>query len=428
MLTLTSIADLATAISTATAVLAFTVARTPIVAEVAVAAYAITLDEIDLGTDAAALGIEVGAGISGYGIPAGAVVASISGNSVFSDLTFTATGDGSAVTFAPPVSAVTVTARSYDAVRIASVVLGGSGASRTVTVTPATGKSGRATIEVKATVGDEEAIETFLLTITAAVTAYTVPASWEAQEVGPVIDLGEQGEKGTATYMAPYPACKTIGNAAYRPAAGVSFGSTGMVVGTVKIEPKSADADGMALVTIGLIPIEKSEDTDSEGEPVQVTYRRRWENIDKPLNTAPIYFDGAQALSEPDLVDIEMWRQEPEPTLKRAFKYQKDKAIVTLSAKGQHFAKKLQRGGESYFFAYPVVSRVGITRQGLDSSTMMNKFYKAPPGFPKNKYPAGWFWVGIEDDSEQYGRTGPIEGTVSFRGVSAADRDLYRKG
>lgn len=428
-ITITAIPDQVTAINTATGAIAFTVARSPIVATVPALAYLATGTVIDLGTDAAALGVEVGSGLSGHGIPSGALVDSITGDTVTSDLAFTADGDGTAITFAPPISGVTVTARSYDPVRIASVVLGGSGATRTVTVTPATAKSGRATIEVKAVAGSQSATETFLLTTTPAVGTYTVPGTWEAQEIGPVLDVDEFGEKGTLTFIAPYPACKTVGNAAYRPNPGVAIaGLAGMVVGTVKIEPKSAVGDGVALVTITLVPPEKSEGTDSEGEPIAVHFRCRWENEMKPINTADIYVSGAQQLTDEDLYDIEMWKQEPNSTLRRAYKFREELEVKELSPHAQHYADKVKGGTESYPLAYPVVSKVGLTKLSLAFATSMNKVYPAPPGFPKDTYPPGWLWVGCEDDRDQYGRTGPKEGTVSFRGVSEVDGDFYKGG
>lgn len=428
-ITLTPILDQVVALNTPTPPLAFTVARPPIVVEVAAAAFVSGDTLITLPSDAEALGIEVGSEISVVGIPTGAVVVSISGNDVVSDLESTAIGDGSPITFAPPVSAVAVASVSYDAVRIGSVALGGSGASRTVTVTPATGKSGSATIEVRATAGEDEAIETFLVTITPPTAGYSVPATWTAQEVGPVLDVDSQGKRGTLKYAAPYPACDTIGNAAYQPAPGVKISglATDMVVGTIKIEPISSEGNGLAMVTIGLIPPERFEGTDSEGEPVSLAYRCHWENEMKPLHTATIYMPGgSKALTVQDLVDIEMWRNEPKASLKRVGKYQEeDKAPVTLSPNAKHFAAKVQRGTETYPFAYPVVSRVGVSREELSFATTMNKVYNSPPGFPKSKYPAGWSWVGAEDDREQQGRSGPKERSEAYRGVTAADRDLY---
>lgn len=435
-LSLTDIPDQVVALNTPTAALAFTVSRSAIVVPVAALAYANTLLVIDLGTDAAALGIEVGSAISGHGIPAGAVVASIAGNTVNSDLPFTADGDGTPVTFAPPIAAVVVTAVSLDAARIGSVVLGGSGASRTVTVTPATGKSGPATIEITAAVGDDVAVESFLITITPVTASYSVPASWTPQEIGPVQDVDSQGERGTLKYAAPYPACITPADAAYRPAPGVKIAGlpTTMVVGTVKIEPVSADGAGLAMVTVNLIPPEKFEGTDSEGDPVVITYKCHWENEQKPLHTADIYMPTAtppngKRLSEDDLVDIEYWKQEPDGMLKKLFKYKLEgQAPVTLSANAKHFARKVLRGTETYPFAYPVVTRTGVSRLELAFATTMNKWFNAPPGFPKDKYPKGWLWVGVEDDREQQGRSGPKERGESYRGVTDFDRDFYKPG
>lgn len=78
-----------------------------------------------------------------------------------------------------PVGSLTVTATSSNTTLVpnANIVLGGSGASRTVTVTPAANQSGTATITVTVTDGDTmTATDTFLLTVTGVNDAPTLDA------------------------------------------------------------------------------------------------------------------------------------------------------------------------------------------------------------------------------------------------------------
>jgi autotransporter-associated beta strand protein len=63
-----------------------------------------------------------------------------------------------------------------------NIVFGGSGANRTVTVTPATGQSGTATITVTVSDGTDTASDTFLLTVTAS----NNYASWAGSQLPPV--------------------------------------------------------------------------------------------------------------------------------------------------------------------------------------------------------------------------------------------------
>ena len=68
-----------------------------------------------------------------------------------------------------PAASLTATGSSSNNTLVpnANIVFGGSGANRTVTVTPATGESGTATITVTVSDGTDTASDTFLLTVTA---------------------------------------------------------------------------------------------------------------------------------------------------------------------------------------------------------------------------------------------------------------------
>ncbi len=76
----------------------------------------------------------------------------------------------------PTILTVTGGSSNTTLVPAANVVLGGAGASRTVTVTPATGQTGTSTITVNVTDGAFTTSTSFLLTVTAAATLPTITA------------------------------------------------------------------------------------------------------------------------------------------------------------------------------------------------------------------------------------------------------------
>jgi hypothetical protein len=198
---------------------------------------------------------------------------------------------------------------------------------------------------------------------------------------------------------------------------------------------RKAEEQGLspeAVVEIADSLCERSQDRPEEMDhPEAITYKCHWENEMKPIHTADIYMPkGSRALTDDDLVNIEYWKIEPDGALKKLFKYKLEgRAPVTLSANAQHFAKKLLRGTETFPVAYPVVTKTGVSRVELAFATTMNKWFSSPPGFPKGKFPPEWrCWVGVEDDREQQGRTGPKERGESYRGVRAVDLDFYAPG
>lgn len=316
----------------------------------------------------------------------------------------------------------------------ANIVFGGSGGSRTVTITPATGQSGAATIVLTATDDNDNipVTTTFLLTVSpSTATAWTPPAGWEDQHVGPPSKHDRTGSSYTLTYSAPYPAAETD-----RPADGQTVdGHAGVIVLSVTIDPISAETDdSLCFVTIELGPEERgaSEGTDDP----QPTFTRRWEKLEKPLLTHPRYqTGGADALTNEDLAQIEAWKQEPDASLKAVFKFKREGLpLITLSANAQKAAAKMLRSTESWRFSYPVVTMVSLVKTRPLAKTSVNRTYDAPPGFPSGTFPIysprgkRLKWVGCDDDATRQGRSGDWTQTVSFEGVEDVDTDLYPAG
>ena len=349
-------------------------------------------------------------------------------NTATGALTWTLTGIVGTITLAGASLNTTV-------VPSANIVFGGSGGSRTVTITPATGQAGFVTVVLTAT-DDNDGIPvttTFLLTVSpASASAWTPPSGWEAQTVGPDSHHDRTGDKFTLEYAAPYATVDTD-----KPADGQTVsGYSGVIVLSVRVSPKSAETgDSLCFVTIELGPQERGvSESDVDFQP---TFTRRWERLEKPLLTHPMFQeDGDTPLTNDDLAQIAAWQREPNATLKGAFKFLDNEtaAATELSANAQIAAGKMLKGTETWPYHIPTVSMVSLVSSRPLASTTSGKWYEAPPGFPSGSFPINsphgikLIWIGVEDDATRQGRSGPWTHTVSFQGVEAVDADLYPAG
>lgn len=334
------------------------------------------------------------------------------------------------------VGTITLDGASYNTTVVPNVniVFGGSGSSRTVTVTPATGQSGAVTIVLTAT-DDNDSIPvttTFLLVVQpGTASAWSPPSGWESQVVGPDSQHDRTGDKFTLEYAAPYATVDTD-----KPADGQTVsGYSGVIVLSVRVRPISAESgESLCMVTIELGPEERGA---SEGtEDPQPTFTRRWERLEKPLLTHPRYqTGGSSVLTNEDLAQIEAWRQEQDATLKGTFKFKREGyPLITLSTNAQNAAAKILKGVETWGYPVPVVSMVSLVKSRPLAATSMSKWFTAPPGFPTSSFPRksarnkDLKWVGWEDDATRQGRSGDWTQTVSFQGVEDLDADLYPAG
>jgi len=344
-----------------------------------------------------------------------------------------------ALTLSGIVGTITLEGASYNTTVVpsANIVFGGSGSSRTVTVTPATGQSGLVTISITATDDNDDLPVTtsFLLTVSpASATDWTPPSGWEAQQVGAPSEFTRAGEKRTLVYSAPYPAAETD-----KPADGATVsGYTGVIVQRVSIDPLSAETDnGLCTVTIELGPYETGGGGGGSEEDPQPTYTRRWDRLEKPILTHFMFQEhGDYELTNTDLAQIELWRNERNPTLKGEFKFRSDEVstATTLSDNAQVAAAKILKGTETWIYPSPIVSMTSLVRSRPLASTRIGKWHNAPPGFPSGTFPTHsprgikYIWIGWDDDANRQGRSGLWVQTVSYQGVEGIDADLYPAG
>ncbi len=148
-------------------------------------------------------------------------------------------------------ASLSVTAGSSDAALVpaSAIVLGGSGSSRTISVTPAAGRTGSATITVTVSDGSLTASDTFVLTVSAVNTAPTISdiANRTINEDGSTGSIGfTVGDNQTLAGNLVVTA--TSSNTALIPAAGLALGGSG-ASRTITVTP-AANQSGSATITV----------------------------------------------------------------------------------------------------------------------------------------------------------------------------------
>lgn len=150
-----------------------------------------------------------------------------------------------------PLNSLTLTPSSSDTalVPVANIVVGGTGANRTVTVTPATGSTGTALITLTVNDGTTTAATSFNLTVTASNTPPTISniadrSTSEDTATGPIAFTVGDGE----TAVGSLTLSGTSSNQSVVANGGIAFGGSG-ANRTVSVTPV-ANATGTATITV----------------------------------------------------------------------------------------------------------------------------------------------------------------------------------
>lgn len=126
------------------------------------------------------------------------------------------------------------------------------------------------------------------------------------------------------------------------------------------------------------------------GEKERETYEIEWVKVSRPLKEHPAFYN---LLSVHDLVDIEYWRNEPDPTLKVAYKYDARINIdgvsdeTELEPLAKKYAKAILLGFEEYEDYAPVVRKTSFYVNGPPPDSDAGQ-KQDPIGVPN--LPAGW--------------------------------------
>jgi hypothetical protein len=125
----------------------------------------------------------------------------------------------------------------------------------------------------------------------------------------------------------------------------------GMSVDSATLIPKKG---GLARLTITLVTT-----ASSSGTTATAALREKWE-IDSAQIEMPLASHPAIAEFEGAADELEMWRNEPDRALKKAFKYDDGGTEKELTGMVKTFAQKILKGVESYLRFNPVISKTGV--------------------------------------------------------------------
>ena len=203
----------------------------------------------------------------------------------------------------------------------------------------------------------------------------------------PKTSNSEKSYVTTIEYVGPL---STLSSA--EPATGAAWGDyDGIVTGTV-LSPLEGTTQAELTVTC-----EYSYDGSAggTGSAREISFEVEWVMFQRPLAEHPVFRSGGTyALDATDHADIAAWRDEPNPTLKGAYKY--DELALTgsgteasLSANATKFAKGIELGMESYEDYSPVIRKTTTYVGGLPGASTAGAKGTDPTFTGK---PSGYKW------------------------------------
>jgi hypothetical protein len=216
-------------------------------------------------------------------------------------------------------------------------------------------------------------------------------------------------------YEGPYEICLS-----QRPQPGQREAVTGLTITSVKVTRK---AGGLGRLTLRF---EWKLDTGTP-PPAGQTQEVDWIETDRDLLQHPRYqTGGAKPLTNDDVVQLKMWEDEPNWSIRKQFKYREDTSKkndpqLTLSANAQDYAKKKLRGQDTYHVFSPVVKRTTKVSTPFQGTELGKKLSSLPSGLV---CPAGWVWMKMADRSIRSG-AGKWERSEEWSGYTYIDPDLY---
>jgi hypothetical protein len=125
-----------------------------------------------------------------------------------------------------------------------------------------------------------------------------------------------------------------------------------------------------------------------------------------------------------ELIDVERWRDEPNPELKAVFKYETLAGEKELEGLALAIAQKMIKGVESYREWHTVCRITGI----LSSLVQVQKCGVWKTSSPFSGTPAGYKWMKTADRRLRNKRTGFWERSEEWTGYKTIDPDLYEAG
>jgi hypothetical protein len=191
---------------------------------------------------------------------------------------------------------------------------------------------------------------------------------------------------------------------AARPSYGDLWGDYAGIVVFTELQPTEKADIAVLIVDMGAPP-DLSDDT--TGTAKEITYEIDWVPVSRNMLEHPQFRrggGGANEFAEYDLTDIEFWRNEQSPVLRREFKYNKifdgGSYEAELSTNAKLFAVGILDGIEEYDDFAPILRKT-TTYIGGPSDTTDAGTKNDPGSFPGK--PIGYEWLKTADRSVRAG-------------------------
>jgi len=191
----------------------------------------------------------------------------------------------------------------------------------------------------------------------------------------------------------------------YRPDYGDDWESYPGRVSMSEIQP-TENANIVTLIVEVSSPPDLTEST--TGEAQEISYEIDWVAVSRSMLEHPQFRvggEGVNALTKQDVIDIENWKNETDPTLKAAFKYNAIRADgvpdeTLLESSAQLFATGILQGFEEYEDYAPVLRKTTTLIGGPGATTQAGQ-KDEPAVFPGK--PTGYEWLKTADRSVTQG-------------------------
>lgn len=186
-----------------------------------------------------------------------------------------------------------------------------------------------------------------------------------------------------------------------RPIAGEAWGDYAGTVTVSEYEPLPGTDPEYGIATV-ICELAFGGDGTALGVVQETAYEIEWVSINRSLYEHPAFnTGGSNPLSDSERIDIEAWRVEPDPDVRKSWSYLKNGSVaVILGDDARRFAAYVARGVDSYD-DYAPVARKSRTYAGGPPPTSTAGEKETPTGFPN--LPSGWEWVKTADRSLRSG-------------------------
>lgn len=185
------------------------------------------------------------------------------------------------------------------------------------------------------------------------------------------------------------------------PSIGSAWGDYQGTVSEVSIEP--LELTGYAILTVSVVKKFEPEG-DGTGEKQETNYEIDWVDVQRPIfEHREFMAGGAYALTNDDIIEIGIWKENPNAEKKKAFLYENTPGSadwIPLSDPAKRCAAGILKGIEYFVFKAPIARKSETWVNGPPNVSEAG-LKDTPTGFPH--LPSGFEWIKSADRSIRSG-------------------------